>query len=88
MSLLRACSGQRGSRTGPDWGVCLEDFNRCPWWRLESRDGRRMLRYRTHEQAERAARRAEAVLEPHLDELSGLGFDRLGRRLHELLGSR
>jgi hypothetical protein len=47
-----------------------------------------MLRYRTHEQAERAARRAEAVLEPHLDELSGLGFDRLGRRLHELLGSR
>jgi hypothetical protein len=62
MNLYGICSGQNRKPGAPQWGICLANalYHHCPWFRAESADGRRVLTYRTPEQAERARLRMEA----------------------------
>lgn len=73
-NFVRVCSGQ-GYFGGHNWGLCLEDYMACPWWRLKSRGGTRQLRYATFEQAQRKADAIERTLAPEREALETLMRD-------------
>lgn len=63
--IFRICSGQSPKRTfgrgsEKDWALCLSDkyYSLAPWWRSETKNGRRVL-FSTPEEAEKARKRWE-----------------------------
>lgn len=68
---FRSCSGQGYfTRGGPDWGICLDEWTLCPWWRFKDKAGRQR-RFRTLEQAEKTRLRLERIIAAHPIDKSG-----------------